>query len=89
MNWHDKSEPLPEDGSICDIVISESDKGIGLLCAIVKNGRLMLDGLDLTDDILKWHKVPGVVSKDGYVLWDRKERIRNNGTKRRMPCSDL
>ena len=75
MNWHDKSEPLPEDGSICDIVISESDKGIGLLCAIVKNGRLMLDGLDLTDKILKWHKVPEVVSKDGYVLWDRKERF--------------
>ena len=72
MDWHENTVELPKDGSICDIVLSESDKGIVLICAVVENGKLMLNGNDVTSEVIKWHKIPDIVYKNNRIMWDDK-----------------
>lgn len=70
--WKTDKTNIPKDGSICEIIISDTGKGLGLVCAVIINGRFMLNGLDITDNVLRWHKIPNIIAGPiGYIQWDR------------------
>ena len=70
--WTTEKDNLPCDGAICDVIISDTEKGIGLLCAVIKNGKFMLNNMDITDKVLKWHRLPGVIKDlNGIIQWDK------------------
>ena len=69
--WKIDKTNIPKDGSICDIILSDNKRGLGIVCAIIKNGRFMLNDMDITDKVLKWHKIPSViVDSYGIFQWD-------------------
>ena len=70
-NWKIDKTNIPKDGSICDIILSDDKRGLGIVCTIIKNGRFMLNDMDITDKVLKWHKMPNViVDSNGIFQWD-------------------
>ena len=77
--WHTDKTNLPKDGSLIDFVLAEEAWPGGrmvMTCGIIKNGRIIIaDGhsMDVTDDVLKWHKVPSVVIKESGMHWDTEE----------------
>lgn len=81
QEWHTTKEKLPKDGSVLDIVIGEDEKGrIAITAALVKDGKIMFhvgdapnakDGYgDVTDYVLKWHKVPNIIRKEDGLYWE-------------------
>lgn len=72
-DWKIDKTNLPKDGSICDIILGDDKSGLVITCAIIKNGRFMLHDMDITDEVLKWHQMPGViVDSNGIFQWDKK-----------------
>lgn len=74
-HWHIDTTHLPEDGSLVDFVMDEEPwpgGKIAMTCGVVRNGRIIAadrKDVDITEYVLKWHQVPGVVVKDGHTYW--------------------
>lgn len=74
--WHKDKTNLPSEGSLLDVIISYSGPGepVGLLAAVIENGRIMMPHggdrcLDITDETVMWHQIPNIIVRDGKVFF--------------------
>ena len=76
--WNTDKTNLPKEGSVLVIALSVNANGrIVTTCGVVRDGKItMHKGLlskelvDVTDKVIKWHRVPNIICRYEGMYWE-------------------